>query len=99
MIDQYKVAFDMETIADARPVINKLKLELANFRKIVLLDHHHKPGTKAVIPGVLSYVRFHLSFLLRVTVLGQEPMETKRRSDYAGCWNISGFPRERFGGH
>lgn len=57
MIDQYKVAFDMETIADARPVINKLKLELANFRKIVLLDHHHKPGTKAVIPGVLSYVR------------------------------------------
>jgi hypothetical protein len=45
----------METILDARVVINRLKIELANFRKIVLLDHHHKPGTKAVIPGFLTY--------------------------------------------
>ena len=45
----------METILDARVIINRLKIELANFRKIVLLDHHHKPGTKAVIPGFLTF--------------------------------------------
>jgi hypothetical protein len=56
---QYKVVLNAEQITNPDQTIVRIKTELSHFQKLVLLDHHRRPGQPANILGSLS-VRFSL---------------------------------------